>query len=363
MLRRCLILLICLASFGAQAERIKDIASIAGVRSNQLVGYGLVVGLDGTGDQTSQAPFTTQSLISMLGNLGVTVPPGTTLQLKNVAAVMVTMNLPPFAQPGQQFDVNVSSMANAKSLKGGMLLMTPLKGADGRVYAVAQGSIIVGGAGGAAGGTSVTVNHLSAGRVPAGGTVERAVAMSVGQGDTIVYELSTADFGTAQRVANAINQAAPGMAMPLDARRIQVRAPEAISERVAFIGAIENLDVTTLAGAARVIVNSRTGSVVMNQAVALQECAVAHGNLSVTVSDNASVSQPNPLSGGQTTVVENGTVDIKQGGGGLVRFKPGVTLAEVVKALNAVGANPLDLINILQAMKAAGALRAELEVI
>lgn len=348
----------------AHAERIKDLATVAGVRSNQLVGYGIVVGLDGTGDQTTQAPFTTQSLINMLGNMGVSIPPGTSLQLKNVAAVMVTMQLPPFAQPGQQFDINVSSMANAKSLKGGTLLMTPLKGADGQVYAVAQGNVIVGGAGGQAGGASVTVNHLSAGRIPAGAIVEREVPMQVGQGDTITYELGTSDFGTAQRVADVINQAnVPGTAWPLDGRRIQVRAPETPYERVAFLGRIESLEVIPQAGAARVIVNSRTGSVVMNRAVTLQECAVAHGNLSVSVSANPQVSQPNALSGGQTTVVENGTVDIRQGGGGLVRFAAGANLAEVVKALNAVGANPLDLINILQAMKAAGALRADLEVI
>ena len=255
-------------------------------------------------------------------------------------------------------------MANAKSLKGGMLLMTPLKGADGQVYAIAQGSLIVGGAGGSAGGTTVTVNQLASGRVPGGATVEREVPMQVGQGELVVYELSSADFGTAQRVAEAINQAtAANTAWPVDARRIQVRAPVTPWDRVAFIGRIENLDVAPLMGAARVIVNSRTGSVVMNQTVSLQECAVAHGNLSVTVSENAQASQPGALSGGTTTVVENGTVDIKQGGGGFVKFKSGANLAEVVKALNAVGANPLDLINILQAMKAAGALRAELEVI
>ncbi|MEC5387371.1 flagellar basal body P-ring protein FlgI [Uliginosibacterium sp. H3] len=353
-----------LATPAAQAERIKDLASVAGVRSNQLVGYGLVVGLDGTGDQTTQAPFTTQSIVNMLGNMGITVPPGQTLQLKNVAAVMVTMQLPPFAQPGQQFDINVSSLANAKSLKGGTLLMTPLKGADGQVYAVAQGNMVVGGAGGSGGGTSVTINHLSAGRIPAGAIVERAVPMQVGQGDTITYELSTADFGTAQRVVDAINQNnVSGTAWALDGRRIQVRAPEAAYERVAFLGRIENLEVTPLAGAARVIINSRTGSVVMNQTVTLQECAVAHGNLAVAVSENTQVSQPNALAGGQTAVTQNGTVDIKQGGNGMIRVRPGANLADVVKALNAVGANPLDLISILQAMKSAGALRADLEVI
>ncbi|NSL55532.1 flagellar basal body P-ring protein FlgI [Uliginosibacterium aquaticum] len=346
------------------AERIKDLANIAGVRSNQLVGYGIVVGLDGTGDQTSQAPFTTQSLINMLGNLGITIPPGTTLQLKNVAAVMVTLQLPAFAQPGQQIDVTVSSMANAKSLKGGTLLMTPLKGADGQIYAVAQGNLIVGGAGGSAGGTKVTVNHLSAGRIPGGATVERSVPTAVGGADSVQLELAQADFGTAQRVVEAINKSfGEQVAWPLDGRRIQVRAPESAAERVGFLGRLENIDVTPMAGAARVIVNSRTGSIVMNQSVTLQECAVAHGNITVTVNTDTQISQPNPLSQGQTAAVQNAQVDVKQDQASLMRFKPGVTLTEVVKALNAVGATPLDLVNILQAMKSAGALRAELEVI
>lgn len=355
---------LCLVAFSAHAERIKDLASLAGVRNNQLVGYGIVVGLDGTGDQTSQAPFTTQSLISMLGNLGVTIPPGTTLQLKNVAAVMVTMELPPFAQPGQQIDVTVSSMANAKSLKGGTLLMTPLKGADGQIYAVAQGNLIVGGAGGQGGGAKTTINHLLAGRIPAGATVERAVPMAVGNAGTITYELRTQDFGTVQRVVEAINLSLNGkFARALDGRRIEVQAPESMDERVAFLGQVENLEVIPLTAGARVIVNSRTGSVVMNQRVALQECAVAHGNLTVAVNTESQVSQPNALSAGQTAVTQTGQVDIKQDGGNLMRFKPGANLAEVVKALNAVGATPMDLVNILQAMKAAGALRAELEVI
>ncbi|PLK48446.1 flagellar biosynthesis protein FlgI [Uliginosibacterium sp. TH139] len=362
---RVALLLACLLlAAPAHAERIKDLANIAGVRSNQLVGYGIVVGLDGTGDQTSQAPFTTQSLINMLGNLGITIPPGTTLQLKNVAAVMVTLQLPAFAQPGQQIDVTVSSMANAKSLKGGTLLMTPLKGADGQIYAVAQGNLIVGGAGGSAGGTKVTVNHLSAGRIPGGATVERSVPTAVGGADSVQLELAQADFGTAQRVVEAINKSfGEQVAWPLDGRRIQVRAPESAAERVGFLGRLENIDVTPMAGAARVIVNSRTGSIVMNQSVTLQECAVAHGNITVTVNTETQISQPNPLSQGQTAAVQNAQVDVKQDQASLMRFKPGVTLTEVVKALNAVGATPLDLVNILQAMKSAGALRAELEVI
>lgn len=348
----------------ARAERLKDLASIAGVRDNQLIGYGLVVGLDGSGDQTTQTPFTVQSIINMLGNMGVTMPPGTSLQLKNVAAVMVTANLPPFARPGQQIDVTVSSMGNAKSLRGGTLLMTPLKGADGQVYALGQGNVVIGGAGASGGGASKTINHLSAGRVPGGATVERSVPTALGQGEFVHLELNDNDFGTAQRVVDAINAATfPGTAQALDGRTIQVRAPQDSTSRVAFIGRLEGLDVTPAQQVAKVIVNSRTGSVVMNQAVALQNCAVAHGNLSVTVGTETTVSQPNPLSGGQTVVGQRGNVDVQQAGASLINVKSGANLSEVVKALNAVGANPMDLISILQAMKSVGALRAELEVI
>ena len=352
------------ASGPADAERLKDLASIGGVRQNQLIGYGLVVGLDGSGDQTTQTPFTVQSIINMLGNLGVTLPPGQSLQLKNVAAVMVTSSLPPFARPGQQIDVTVSSMGNARSLKGGTLLMTPLKGADGQIYAMAQGSLAVSGVSGASpSGGRVTVNHLSAGRIPGGATVERAVPSSVGQGDSIFVDLNDSDFGTAQKVVEAINAVAPGSAQALDGRQIQVRAPDDLNQRVAFLGRLEGLDVTPAVQAAKVIVNSRTGSVVMNQKVALQSCAVAHGSLTVTVTNEQQVSQPGAFSGGQTAVTNKGGVDIKQEGGNLFNIKAGTNLADVVKALNAVGANPLELIAILQAMKASGALRAELEVI
>lgn len=352
------------ASGPADAERLKDLASIGGVRQNQLIGYGLVVGLDGSGDQTTQTPFTVQSIINMLGNLGVTLPPGQSLQLKNVAAVMVTSSLPPFARPGQQIDVTVSSMGNARSLKGGTLLMTPLKGADGQIYAMAQGSLAVSGVSGASpSGGRVTVNHLSAGRIPGGATVERAVPSSVGQGDSIFVDLNDSDFGTAQKVVEAINSVAPGSAQALDGRQIQVRAPDDLNQRVAFLGRLEGLDVTPAVQAAKVIVNSRTGSVVMNQKVALQNCAVSHGSLTVTVTNEQQVSQPGAFSGGQTAVTNKGGVDIKQEGGNLFNIKAGTNLADVVKALNAVGANPLELIAILQAMKASGALRAELEVI
>ncbi|GAA5183911.1 flagellar basal body P-ring protein FlgI [Niveibacterium umoris] len=348
----------------AGAERIKDIANIAGVRSNPLVGYGLVVGLDGTGDQTTQTPFTVQSIANMLSNMGVALPAGVSLQLKNVAAVMVTATLPPFAQPGQEIDVTASSLGNAKSLKGGTLLMTPLKGPDGNVYALAQGNLVISGASGGGGGSKVTVNHVSAGRIPGGAIVERAVPMPVGAADSVSVELRQADFGTAQKVAEAINRSVgKPVAMPLNGRQIQVSAPAEPDRRVAFLGMLENLDVVPEQGVARVIVNSRTGSVVMNRAVQLQDCAVAHGSLTVTVTADNQVSQPNAFARGETTTTQNTQVDIKQEPGNLIKVKAGTNLAEVVKAINAVGANPLDMIAILQAMKAAGALRAELEVI
>jgi len=363
-LRLILIGLIIFAGAQAQAERIKDLANIAGVRSNQLVGYGLVVGLDGSGDQTTQTPFTVQSIINMLGNMGVQMPPGTNLQLKNVAAVMVTAELLPFARPGQRMDVTVSSIGNAKSLRGGTLVMTPLKGADGQIYAMGQGNVVVGGAGAQGGGASVVVNHLSAGRIPNGATVERDVPTAVGQGDVILLELEDTDFGTASKVVDAINSATmPGTAEALDGRTIQVRSPMDSSQRVAFLGKIQNLQVTPELMEAKVIVNSRTGSVVMNQKVTLQRCAVAHGNLTVSIENETAVSQPNALSGGQTVAAQTGGADVKQAGAALMNVAESADLADVVKALNALGANPMDLISILQAMKAAGALRADLEVI
>ena len=348
----------------AHAERIKDLAAVAGVRSNPLVGYGLVVGLDGSGDQTTQTPFTVQSIANMLANMGVALPAGVNLQLKNVAAVMVTAKLPPFARPGQELDVNVASLGNAKSLKGGLLLMTPLKGADGNVYALAQGNLAINGASAQGAGSKVQINHLSAGRIPKGAIIERSVPMPVGQNDTVALELRDADFATAQKIAQVINRTlGEDLAAPIDGSVIQVRAPNDPAQRVAFLGRIEGLEVQPDQGQAKVIVNSRTGSVVMNRAVQVQDCAVAHGNLTLTVSAENQVSQPAPLSGGQTVVQQNAQVSVKQENGALIRVKPGTNLSEVVKALNAVGANPPDLISILQAMKAAGALRAEIEVI
>ncbi len=348
-----------------QAARIKELATVQGVRSNQLVGYGIVVGLDGTGDQTTQTPFTVQSVVSMLRNMGISLPPGTNLQLRNVAAVMVTANLPPFARPGQVLDVTVSSMGNARSLRGGTLLMTPLKGADGQVYAIAQGNLLVGGAGAAAAGSSVQVNHLSAGRIPAGATVERAVPTDVGQGGHVHLELHQADFTTASRLVEAINRNfGTGVAEAVDGRLVRVAAPGDLNQRVAFISRMENLRVEPGEEVARVILNARTGSIVMNQEVRLDTVAVAHGNLSVVISTEPLVSQPPAFSPrGETVVGERAEIEITEKQGELVMVRAGASLGEVVKALNAVGATPQDLLSILQALKAAGALKAELEII
>lgn len=362
-LRLCL-LLAAFAVLPSQAERLKDLASIRGVRDNPLIGYGLMVGLDGSGDQTMQTPFTTQSLSNMLGQLGVTVPPGASMQLKNVAAVMVTATLPPFARPGQNIDVTVSSMGNAKSLRGGTLLMTPLKGADGEVYALAQGNMVVGGAGASANGSQVRVNQLSSGRIPAGAIVERAVESPLGGADTLMLELNTSDFGTVQKAVDAINRSfGPGTANALDARVIQVSAPARPEERVGFMARIENIEVAPAQAIAKVVINARTGSVVMNQAVRIQDCAVAHGNLSVVINTAPVISQPGALSGGSTVATQQSQIELNQGGGALQVVRGGASLADVIKGLNTLGANPQDLLSILQAMKAAGALRAELEII
>jgi flagellar P-ring protein precursor FlgI len=352
------------AAPAAHAERLKDMASIAGVRQNQLSGYGLVVGLDGTGDQTTQTPFTVQSIIAMLQQKGVNLPPTGQLQLKNVAAVMVTTSLPAFAQPGQTIDITVSSIGNAKSLRGGTLLMTPLHGADGQVYAMAQGNVLVGGVGASAGGAQVQVNHLSVGKISSGATVEKAVASNLGENNQIRLELNQTDFATASRVVTALNdQFGVGTATALDGRVIRVRTPASSDARVSFIGLMENIDVKPAAAAAKVILNARTGSVVMNQAVTLDTCAISHGNLSVTIGADTQVSQPAPGSRGRTAVTTTPSVEIKKDPGKVVLVKGGASLAEVVKAMNSIGATPQDLLAILQALKAAGSLRAELEII
>ncbi|MBI5330000.1 MAG: flagellar basal body P-ring protein FlgI [Betaproteobacteria bacterium] len=352
-------LTLALYTLSANADRIKDVASFSGVRTNQLVGYGVVVGLDNTGDTSN---LTSQALGNLMGNLGVS--PGSTVSSKNAASVMVTASLPAFSKPGQAIDVTVSALGGSKSLRGGTLLMTPLKGLDGQVYAMAQGSLMVGGAGASAGGSSAQINHLSAGRIPGGATVERAVPTRLGQGDFVQLELKEADFTTAARVISAVDAGlGKGLATAMDGRVIQVRAPLDSTQRVAFLASLENLNLNPATATARIIINPRTGSIVMNQMVTVDKCAVAHGNLSVTISADTQVSQPNALAGGETVATTKADVQIKSDKGELVMLPATTTLSDVVKALNAVGASPQDLLAILQAMKAAGALKAELEVI
>ena len=354
-----------LISNAVHAERIKDLASVAGVRTNQLVGYGLVVGLDGTGDQTSQTPFTIQSMKSMLAQFGITLPPNVNPQVKNIAAVVVNAELPPFAKPGQFIDVTVSSLGNAKSLRGGSLLMTPLKGANGIVYAMAQGNLIVGGFGtSGSDGSKITVNVPSAGRIPNGATVENASPTPFGNEDSLVLNLNGPDFTTAKRVADAINtEVGMGTARPIDASSIHVDAPKSYAQRVAFVSLLENLTLEPGESSARVIINSRTGTVVIGQHVRVTSAAVAHGNLTVTITEQPAVSQPGPLSGGGTVVVPTSDIAIDQEKNRMFLFNPGVSLDEIVRAVNQVGAAPGDLVAILEALKEAGALRAELVVI
>jgi flagellar P-ring protein precursor FlgI len=349
-----------------QAERIKDLATIQGVRSNQLLGYGLVVGLDGSGDKVNSAPFTQQSLRSMLTQLGIVVPPNITLNPKNVAAVTVHAELPPFSKPGQQIDVTVSSIGDAKSLRGGALLMTPLKGIDGQVYAIAQGNLVVGGLS-AEGrdGSKITINIPSSGRVPGGATVERSVPTPFGEEAMLTLNLKQGDFTTAQRVTEAINgMIGEGTAFAVDATSVKVNAPKNVGQRVGFVSMIENIEVAPAEAVARVIVNSRTGTVVINSTVRVSPAAVSHGNLVVTISENAEVSQPGPFARGETVVTPQSDISVQAPGDRrMFVFDPGVTLDTVVRAVNQVGAGPSDLVAILEALKQAGALRADLVVI
>lgn len=350
----------------AHAETVRNLATVGGVRSNQLVGYGLVVGLNGTGDQATQVPYTTQSLLNMFQRLGINLPASvaTNLQPKDVAAVIVTAHLPPFAQPGQTINVTVSAVGNASSLAGGTLLMTPLKGADGQTYAVAQGNLIVSGFGASSNGASAQVNITTAGTIPNGANVERSVSTGFNQAGPMMLELHTPSFTTAARIADVINrQLGYGVAEALNAGEVRVQAPASPGARVTFLSEVENLNIIPEAPLAKVIIDSRSGTVVLGQNVTLGACAVAHGNLSVTISQKYLISQPNPLGAGQTVVAPQANVKVKQPAAKLLMFEPGVSLEAVVRALNAVGATPTDLIAILQAMKAAGALHAQLEVI
>ena len=364
---RTLLICLCLVLVSplVQAERLKDIASIAGIRSNQLIGYGLVVGLDGSGDQTTQTPFTVQTFNNMLTEFGITVPQGTRIQMKNVAAVAIHADLPPFSSPGQTIDITVSSIGNAKSLRGGSLLMTPLKGIDGQVYAIAQGNLVVGGFGAeGADGSRITVNVPSVGRIPNGATVERAVANPFANGDHLVFNLNRPDFTTAKRVVDQINDTfGPDVAQAMNAGSIRVRAPLDPNQRVDYLSMVENLRVEQGNASAKVVINSRTGTIVIGQDVRVQPAAVTHGGLTVTISENYQASQPEPFSGGQTVITPSSQISIEEGDSRMFVFNPGVSLDEIVRAVNQVGAAPGDLMAILEALKQAGALNADLVVI
>ena len=354
----------------ATAERIKDIATVSGVRSNQLVGYGLVVGLDGTGDRTTQAPFTTQSLLNALKQLGVTLPPGTSLQLNNVAAVAVHAELPPFAKPGQTIDVTVSSIANADSLRGGTLLLTQLKGVNGQVFAIAQGNVVAGGLSESGrDGSSVTIGVPSVGYVPNGAIVEVPAPSSFGIDNFLTLNLNTPDFTTATRLAQTINaMLGTGTAQALDPMSVRLVAPPTAAAQTSFLSVIENIEVEPGTASAKVIVNSRTGTVVISQFVRVMPAAVSHGSLVVRITEDFDVSQPdapyqiNPR--GRTVVTPESQVEIEQTGAGeMFLFEAGVDLNDIITAVNQVGASPADIYAILNALRAAGALRAELIVI
>jgi len=349
----------------ASAERVKDLASVAGVRGNQLVGYGLVVGLDGTGDQTSQAPFTIQSIKNMLAKFGVTIPATANPQLKNVAAVTVHAELPPFIKPGQTIDVTVDSIGNAQSLRGGSLLLTPLRGVDGEVYAMAQGSLVVSGFGvQGKDGSRISINVPSSGRVPNGASVEREVPSSFGSTPYVMLNLHTPDFTTATKLVDGINGLlGADTAQAVDAVSVRVAAPTDLNQRISYLSTLENIEIQPGEAPARVIVNSRTGTVVIGSHVRVTPAAVAHGSLSVTITERTDVSQPNAFSNGTTVTTPRSQIDVQQPEARMFVFNAGVNLDEIVRAVNQVGAAPGDLVAILEALKEAGALRAELIVI
>ena len=364
--RLCLIAVLFLQVSTAYAERIKDLSSVQGMRDNQLIGYGLVVGLDGSGDSVGQVSFTAQSLKNMLSQLGIVIPPGVKPKPKNVAAVMLHATLPPFIKKGQKIDVTASSVGNAKSLRGGTLLMFPLKGADGKVYAVAQGSLLVGGLGvEGSDGSSITINVPSVGRLPKGAIVERTINNSLGHTNKLVFNLFSADFTTASRMSDAINNKfGAGTARAVVPMSIEVMAPETESGKIAFLSMVENITLNPGESAARVIINSRTGTVVISSAVRVSPAAVSHGNLVVTIQQNQEVSQPNSFSQlGTTEIIDDSQIEVSTGDNHMFMFDPGVDLNDIVRAVNQVGAAPGDLVAILEALKMAGALRAELVVI
>ncbi len=356
------LLIILIFSGSVMAERIKDLTSIAGIRNNQLVGYGLVVGLEGSGDQSN---FTAQTFRNLLNNFGVQVPANVNPSSKNIAAVAIHADLPPFSKIGQTIDITVSTLGDAKSLRGGSLLLSPLKGADGKVYAIAQGNLVVSGFGvNGADGSRVSLNVPSVGRIANGATVERTVPNSFTQGDSLTLNLNHSDFTTARRVADVINNLlGQDTAMPLDSTSIRVRAPRHPSQRVSFVSVLENLEVTPARETAKIIINSRTGTIVIGQDVKVSPVAVTHGGLTVTITENQDVDQPNALAGGDTVITPRTGLRVDAGSGHMFNFAAGTSLQQIVDSVNQVGAAPGDLMAILEALKQSGAIKADLLVI
>ncbi len=361
-------LVVLLATTDASAARVKDLASLQGVRSNQLMGYGLITGLNGTGDDMKKSLFTLQAVYNMVARNGITIDPEdmSDIKVKNIAAVMVTAQLPPFARPGSTIDVHISSIGDASSLAGGTLLMTPLLGADNKVYAVAQGPLAIGAFSYGGKAAQAQKNHPTAGNIPSGAIVEGIVPVPLGQDGTLHYQLSNADFTTAANMAETINsQFGPETARPLDSGTVKVNIPKPFqNSTVEFISSLENLDVDADSNA-RVVVNERTGTIVMGKDVRLSTVAVSHGNLSLVIKEEADVIQPNPLAAGNTVIAPNTNISIAEEEGQLVviDMKKGVTIGEIASALNAIGATPRDLIAIFQAIKASGSMHGELIVL
>lgn len=355
-------LVVFLSPVFAHAERVRDLGQFQGVRSNQLTGYGIVVGLPGTGDDNLE--YVTQAMKGVSGRMGLQLPTGISPGLKNAAAVMITADLPAFAKPGQRIDVTVSTIGKAKSLRGGALILSPLYGADGQIYAMAQGNLAVGGLDASArDGSNVTVNIPTVGRIADGASVERAVATGFDTSPMLRWNLFDADFLTAARVRDAINSRIPGTASVEDGVTLALNLPLDPNTRASVMAAIEMIDIKPAETAARVIVNSRTGTVVINSAVRLSPAAISHGKLTVRVDEDPRVIQPGPFSKGRTAVEQNSTIKTEEEKRKVALFQPGASLAKVVDALNTLGVTPSDLVAILEALKQAGALKAEMVVI
>jgi flagellar P-ring protein precursor FlgI len=362
-----------LVCVSAHADRVKDITSVAAQRSNQLIGYGLVVGLQGTGDDAS-VPFTVQSMKAMLAQMGVRIDGPLTdfeqaaanarVDIKNTAAVLVTAELPGFTKPGQRIDVNVSAIGKATNLRGGSLIMTALRGVDGEIYAIAQGALTATGIDANAAGSKVAIGVPTSARIPAGGIVERTVENPFETADNVVLNIRENDFSTTSAIVRAINQKfGDGVAQAIDGVSVSVRAPKNLNQRVSFMSEVENLDVSPAEPPARVVINSRTGTVVINRSVRVTAAAVSHGTISVAITATNEVSQPNALAGGQTAAVQNADIQVAEPNKPMFLFQPGVELRQIVDAVNQVGATPSALIAILEALKSSGSLRAELVII